>query len=109
MGSDVAPRLSLGGWQTVWAVAACLRSAAITRSRPRVAMPHGLAVDDAISLRLISGLALGGFVVGCPLYLAEIAPRALRGRFVGWFQVQIGFGAVLAFAVSALLAPILQR
>ena len=57
-----------------------------------------------LGLRLLSGFAIGGFVVGCPLYLAEIAPRDLRGRFVGWFQLQIGAGAVVAFAASAALA-----
>jgi MFS transporter, SP family, arabinose:H+ symporter len=57
-----------------------------------------------IALRLFSGLAIGGFVVGCPLYLAEIAPRALRGRYVGWFQLQIAAGVVAAFAVSAGIA-----
>jgi MFS family permease len=49
-------------------------------------------------------MAIGGFVVDCPLYLAEIAPRTLRGRFVGWFQLQIGVGVVLAFVASAVLA-----
>ena len=28
----------------------------------------------------------------------------MRGRFVGWFQMQIGMGVVVAFAISALLA-----
>jgi len=55
-------------------------------------------------LRFAAGVSIGGFVVGCPMYLAEIAPRALRGRFVGLFQLQIGLGVVLAFASSALIA-----
>lgn len=56
------------------------------------------------ALRLVAGMSIGGFVVGCPLYLAEIAPRALRGRFVGLFQLQIGAGVLLAFAASAVVA-----
>lgn len=63
-----------------------------------------IAWGMVLVLRLLSGLAIGGFVVGCPLYLAEIAPRALRGRMVGWFQVQIGTGVVLAFVASDILA-----
>jgi sugar porter (SP) family MFS transporter len=69
-----------------------------------LALPVHWPWSVALALRLLSGLAIGGFVVGCPLYLAEIAPRALRGRFVGWFQLQIGVGAVAAFAVSAVIA-----
>jgi sugar porter (SP) family MFS transporter len=57
-----------------------------------------------LALRFLCGVAIGGFVVVCPLYLAEIAPRMSRGRIVGCFQLQIGAGVVLAFATSALLA-----
>jgi sugar porter (SP) family MFS transporter len=69
-----------------------------------LALPVPWPWSVAIALRLLSGFAIGGFVVGCPLYLAEIAPRAQRGRFVGWFQLQIGVGAAAAFAVSASFA-----
>ena len=69
-----------------------------------IALPVAWPWVVVVFLRLLSGLAIGGFVVDCPLYLAEIAPRALRGRFVGCFQFQIGAGAVVAFAVSAMIA-----
>jgi len=69
-----------------------------------LALPFQWPWSIVLVLRLLSGFTIGGFVVGCPLYLAEIAPRALRGRYVGWFQFQIGAGVVLAFAVSAVLA-----
>lgn len=62
-----------------------------------------------LALRLVTGISIGGFVVVCPLYLAEIAPRARRGRFVGWFQLQIGAGVVLAFTTSAILARFLAE
>lgn len=67
-------------------------------------LPVAWPWSAVIVLRVLCGFTIGGFVVGCPLYLAEIAPSALRGRFVGLFQFQIGAGAVLAFAVSAVLA-----
>jgi sugar porter (SP) family MFS transporter len=57
-----------------------------------------------LALRVLCGIAIGGFTVGCPLYLAEIAPNEWRGRFVAWFQVQVGVGVVLAFGVGYLLA-----
>jgi len=57
-----------------------------------------------LALRVLCGVAIGGFVVDCPLYLAEISPRAWRGRIVGCFQLQIGAGVVLAFAAGPLLS-----
>ncbi len=57
-----------------------------------------------LALRFLSGMAIGGFTVGCPLYLAEIAPIALRGRFVSLFQLQVGVGVVLGFLTGWLAA-----
>jgi sugar porter (SP) family MFS transporter len=74
-----------------------------------LALPVSLPWTLVLVLRFLSGLAIGGFVVGCPLYLAEIAPRARRGRFVGWFQVQIGSGVVLAFIASDLLVRLVSE
>jgi SP family arabinose:H+ symporter-like MFS transporter len=54
-----------------------------------------------LGVRFLSGAAIGGFTVGSPLYLAEMAPARLRGLFVGLFQFQIGVGVLLAFAVGA--------
>lgn len=48
--------------------------------------------------RLISGLGAGGASLYAPRYLAEIAPRQLRGRLVSWHQV-----ATLAGILAALL------
>lgn len=57
-----------------------------------------------LALRFLCGVVIGGFVVVCPLYLAEISPRAWRGRIVGVFQLQIGMGVLLGFVAGALLA-----
>lgn len=69
-----------------------------------LALPIHWLWEMLLALRLVSGASIAGFVVVCPLYLAEIAPRRIRGRYVGWFQLQIGIGVVVAFAVSAVLA-----
>jgi MFS family permease len=45
-------------------------------------------------------MAIGGFTVGCPLYLSELAPVALRGRVVSLFQIQVGLGVVVAFSAG---------
>jgi MFS transporter, SP family, arabinose:H+ symporter len=57
-----------------------------------------------LASRFNCGLAVGGFTVGCPLYLAELAPISHRGRLVSLFQVQVGIGVVVAFSVGSMLA-----
>jgi len=57
-----------------------------------------------LAMRFLCGMAIGGFTVGCPLYLSELAPIALRGRFVGMFQVQVGAGVVVAFAAGSVFS-----
>jgi hypothetical protein len=56
---------------------------------------------------LIFGYDLGGgLTVGCPLYLAEIAPRVSRGRFVGMFQVQVGIGRLQSHRRANVCSPV---
>jgi MFS family permease len=55
-----------------------------------------------LALRFVCGMAIGGFTVGCPLYLSEVAPSSMRGRVVGAFQVQVGVGVIAAFSAGAL-------
>jgi MFS transporter, SP family, arabinose:H+ symporter len=56
-----------------------------------------------LSVRFLCGVAIGGFTVGCPLYLSELAPISHRGRFVSLFQVQVGVGVIVAFIVGSIL------
>ena len=55
-----------------------------------------------VAIRFLCGMAIGGFTVGCPLYLSELAPISLRGRLVSLFQVQVGAGVVVAFCAGSL-------
>ncbi|HLI03721.1 MAG TPA: MFS transporter [Terracidiphilus sp.] len=71
-----------------------------------MALPFTAAWSAVLALRVAGGAAIGGFTVGCPLYLAELAPDRLRGRLVSLFQVQVGVGVVAAFALGALLLRI---
>ena len=59
-----------------------------------------------ITARLIGGIGIGISTVVAPLYIAEIAPPAHRGRLAGMFQFNIVFGIVVAFLSNALLAGI---
>src|SRR4051794_21683883 len=56
-----------------------------------------------IIARFIGGLGIGASTVAAPLYIAEIAPPAWRGRLAGMFQFNIVFGILIAFVSNALL------
>jgi sugar porter (SP) family MFS transporter len=53
--------------------------------------------------RLIGGIAIGGSSVLAPVYIAEIAPAAKRGRLVGLFQFSIVSGILLAYLSNAII------
>lgn len=59
-----------------------------------------------IAMRVLCGVAVGGFTVGCPLYLSEIAPPEMRGRVVGVFQIQVGAGVIAAFSAGAFISHV---
>lgn len=53
--------------------------------------------------RFIGGLGIGGSSVLGPMYIAEIAPAEWRGRLVGFFQVNIVVGILLAYISNLLI------
>jgi sugar porter (SP) family MFS transporter len=65
----------------------------------------GLATDvySFIVARAIGGLGIGISTVAAPLYIAEIAPAAQRGRLTGLFQFNIVFGILVAFLSNFLI------
>jgi MFS transporter, SP family, arabinose:H+ symporter len=50
-----------------------------------------------IAARFLGGLAIGGSSVIGPMYIAEIAPAAKRGKLVGMFQFNIVAGILVAY------------
>ncbi|MBX3583473.1 MAG: sugar porter family MFS transporter [Rhizobiaceae bacterium] len=66
------------------------------------------AVAPDVSLlvlgRLVVGASVGVAAVAAPLYGAELAPAAHRGRFVAAYQLAITIGIFLAYLVNAGLA-----
>lgn len=63
-------------------------------------------VESFIVARLIGGIGIGTSTVVAPMYIAEIAPPAYRGRLAGMFQFNIVFGIVVAFASNAALSGV---
>jgi sugar porter (SP) family MFS transporter len=56
-----------------------------------------------IFFRFIGGLGIGGSSVLGPMYIAEISPPDWRGRLVGFFQVNIVVGILLAYVSNAMI------
>ena len=57
-----------------------------------------------VGFRLIGGLAIGGSSVVAPLYIAEIAPAAVRGRLVGLSQFNVVAGILVAYLSNYFVA-----
>jgi len=57
-----------------------------------------------IVFRFIGGVGIGGSSVLGPMYIAEIAPTDWRGRLVGFFQVNIVVGILLAYVSNYWIA-----
>ncbi len=57
-----------------------------------------------VFFRFLGGLGIGGSSVLAPMYIAEIAPARLRGRLVGFFQINVVFGILVAFFSNYLIA-----
>jgi MFS transporter, SP family, arabinose:H+ symporter len=56
-----------------------------------------------IAFRIIGGLGIGGSSVLAPMYIAELSPAKWRGRLVGFFQVNIVVGILLAYLSNFLI------
>ncbi len=54
--------------------------------------------------RFLVGVAVGMTSVAAPMYIAEVAPPAMRGRLVSYFQLAVTIGIFAAYLVDAALA-----
>ncbi len=53
--------------------------------------------SSLVTFRFIGGLGIGGSSVLGPMYIAEVAPAKWRGRLVGFFQLNVVGGILLAY------------
>ena len=68
------------------------------------ALPRNLG--EFTAARFIGGIAIGVASVLAPLYIAEVAPPAIRGRLVSLNQMAIVTGILLAYLVNWALAGV---
>ena len=61
-------------------------------------------VPVLVFARLVAGFGVGVAAVAAPLYAAELAPAAQRGRFVSSYQLAITVGIFVAYFVNQALA-----
>jgi predicted MFS family arabinose efflux permease len=59
--------------------------------------------------RIVGGIGIGAASIVAPMYIAEIAPAAVRGRLVVFYQFGIVVGILSAVFVNMLIERISQR
>ena len=67
---------------------------------------EALAPDTSILVggRLVVGVGVGVAAVAAPLYAAELAPPALRGRFISAYQLAVAGGIFIAYLIDGWLS-----
>jgi len=94
-GGELADRL--GRRKALLAAAALFAAGAAVES-----LATGVAV--LVAGRLIVGFGVGAAAVAAPLYAAELAPAAQRGRFISSYQLAIAIGIFLSYLIDAAFA-----
>ncbi len=120
---DILGSPNLQGWATSSALIGCIVGAAVAgplsdrsgRKPPLIlsavvfsisAIGTGMADNFTMFViyRLIGGVAIGMAALLSPVYIAEISPAHLRGRFVSIYQLSIVIGILLAQIVNYQIA-----
>lgn len=74
-----------------------LRVAAILYAISAIASAFAPDFLSLVIARMVGGFGVGASLILAPLYIAEIAPKELRGRLVSFNQLNIVIGISLAF------------
>src|SRR6185437_16289600 len=96
---------SMGGWladrfgrkRTLIAAAAIFALSAVGTALPRSILEFNL-------FRILGGFGVGAACIVSPMYIAEIAPAAIRGRLVSINQLSNVVGALIAYLVTYALS-----
>ncbi len=87
----------LGRKRTLIAAAVLFGVSAIGTALPRTIVEFNI-------FRIVGGVGVGLASVASPMYIAEIAPKNLRGRLVTMNQLAIVVGAIIAIITSYFIA-----
>jgi len=52
---------------------------------------------ELVAYRFIGGMGIGAIALIAPLYIAELSPAHLRGRFIAFYQLSIVLGMLFAY------------
>jgi hypothetical protein len=55
---------------------------------------------DMSRFRFVEGIGLGGGTMLAPTYVSENSPRAIRGFLVGFFQLLLVMGSMMAYFIN---------
>lgn len=66
---------------------------------------YSVSMPMLLTARLLIGVTIGVSIVVVPVYVAELAPAALRGSLGAAYQVAIVSGIMLGYVAGYLLAP----
>jgi sugar porter (SP) family MFS transporter len=83
---------------------ACLSALSVLYLASAIGCALAWSWPALICFRVIGGLAVGASSVIGPLYIAEISPAAIRGRVVGFFQLNVVVGILLAYLSNYLVS-----
>ena len=64
---------------------------------------------EFVLYRILGGVGVGAASMTSPLFIAEIAPPAMRGRLVSWNQLAIVFGMLVVYFVNYYIADPLNQ
>ncbi|KAF8889439.1 general substrate transporter [Gymnopilus junonius] len=87
----IGRRPTLFGFTIIFVVGAILTTVAKGGSQ-------GLA--EIYAGRVISGLGIGGLSAVAPAFVSECAPKDVRGRITGLFQIMVAFGVMISYFVN---------
>ncbi|MEH6585152.1 MAG: sugar porter family MFS transporter [Halioglobus sp.] len=85
-----------------------LRCAAVLFAISAIASAFAPSFEALIIARIIGGLGVGAALIVAPMYIAEIAPAASRGRMVSINQLNIVIGISTAFFSNYLILKLGQ-
>lgn len=100
LSSAIGRRFSLMIYALIFCVGAILTT---------VAGPGKTGLNEIYVGRVISGIGIGGISAIAPAYVSECAPKNVRGRITGLFQVFVAFGVAISYwtnyGVQQTIAP----